>query len=408
MRILLMTDNPGLCTGMGKVGREIALALHAGGHEVLYIGWCRSAPFQQKWPFDLYPVENSTFGKEAFDRIVAQRRPDVVMTIGDPWMYGYIADRNVCKTRGLFQWVGYIAVDGEKIEGGLPNFWKGIVNDMDRIVAYTEYGKNALLKTFPERKNEIDVVYHGVDDKIFHPIPEEERNILRKRYGIENKFVFLSVARNQGRKNWPQLFKAWKIIIENKMCPNAVLWPHTYFYDRSGHNMDDLLDTFGLDDTQSVIFFDKIAHGDNSIDLIPEVGLNSLYNASDVLVLVGGEGFGLPIIEAMAVKLPCLVLGDSASGELAGAGDERAVTIAPKYYATGKYLTERPVVDSEELAQRMKTIYDASEQRKGVIEPAYSFALDHTWEKIGKKWIKWFDKFSNPTSYPLILEEICS
>lgn len=400
-----MTDNPNLHTGMARVGREIALQLAKYGHKVFYLGWFSKNTKEQKWPFELIPTTGgSFFGEDIFEEVILSRRPDTVLTIGDPWMYSFVAKPAYKNVRRLFQWVGYTAVDGEKVGGGLPNFWNQVIPYMDKVVAYTNYGKNALEKTFPQLKDKVDVIYHGVDHHTFTPTDEANRNELRERYKISDKFVFLTVARNQGRKNWPELLKGWKVLQELNLCPNAVFWPHTYFYDGAGHNMDDLLETFGLAQTNSIIFYTQIARGNSPVELAPEKELVNLYRMADCLVSVGGEGFGLPVLEAMLCKVPTLVLNHSATGELGS--DDRSLLVEPAHYLTGKYLTERPIPEPRAITAKMITMYEDENLRENLKEKAYKFALNHTWDEVGKKWIAYFDKLENPTRHPLILEEV--
>jgi len=406
MKVLVMTENPCTHTGMAKVGGAVATCIKNAGHEVVYL-CCGSKEIVQKdWPFKLIPSEGDAWCKDIFDNVIYGERPDVVLTIGDPWFFEHLADPRACRSRMLFQWVGYTAVDGEKIGGGLPTFWNHIINAMDRVIAYTNFGRDALLKSFPDLKDKISVIYHGVNEKDFYPQSKEEKDAFRAKHNLGDKFIFLVVARNQGRKNWPELFKAWKIIQEEAMCPGAMFWPHTYFYDPAGHNIDDLLATFKLGESSSIAFFSQIARGDSFLNLTPVKELNNLYNAANVLVSIGGEGFGLPVIEAMATKTPCILLNHSATGELAGKNDERAITVEPSHYLTGKYLTERPIPDPKELARIMQMVCNTPEQSERVVEKAYEFALENTWERVGEKWKGFFDVLENPTKYPIILEEV--
>ncbi|GAF99545.1 unnamed protein product, partial [marine sediment metagenome] len=55
MKVLIMTDNPNVPTGMGKVGRELALGLHKRGYKVAYLGWFTGSGIEEKMPFKVYP-----------------------------------------------------------------------------------------------------------------------------------------------------------------------------------------------------------------------------------------------------------------------------------------------------------------------------------------------------------------
>lgn len=403
MKILVMTDNPSIDTGMARVGKNVALSLCEVHHQVVYIGWFQCEQ-TQNWPFTLYQCPNSTYGRDIFDEVILKERPDVVLTIGDPWTYDYIANSSFCKTRGLFQWVGYTAVDGEAFSGGVPQFWAQVILNMDRIVAYTDYGKEAILKTFPQVKNRIDIIYHGFDNKEYYPLAQEEIIKQRAKLNTLDKVVYLAVARNQGRKNWPEIFKAWRKVIDRGNCPNAYLWPHTYFYDNAGHNIDNILNELNLINSKSIIFFESIARGQSAVKLLPENMLNILYNCSDVFLSASGEGFGLPIIEAMGCKLPCIVLDESATKELGAEG--RAYKIKTKLYITGRYMSERPVPDVDQMVEVIEQSYKEIKHRKVMAEKAYHFAINYTNNNISQLWKNYFYYFSHRLAKPIILEEV--
>ncbi len=404
MRILVMTDSPNVPTGMGRVGGEIAMALSNSGHEIVYIAWNKENTLNKTFPFDIIPVENWNAASDVFDQVIYDRRPDVVLTIGDPWMFSFMANPKKCKSRRFFQWIGYTAVDGECLGGGLPNFWGKIISQMDRVIAYTKYGHDALLKTFPEIENRLDTISHGVDTKTFFPLSEEERQRARQHFHLEGKFLFLVVARNTGRKNWPELFKAWKIIQDKECIPDGMLWPHTYFHDSAGHNIENLLHSFKLQEKKTIMYFDEVAQGTGNLNMPPEKDLNTLYNIADCLVSLGGEGFGLPVLEAMATKTPCILLKHSATGDLGANG--RGLFIEPSFSVTGIYLTERPFPNPEDIVNAMWGIKNDKETREGIVNKAYEFSQSHTWEAVGKQWVDYFEQFNHPTKYPMILEEV--
>lgn len=404
MKILLMSDNVNLDTGMARVGEHIAMGLVAAGHKVSYIGWYKECENKKEWPFKLYPCSNANFGRDIFDDVILADRPDVVLTIGDPWMYDYIANPQLCRTRGLFQWVGYVAVDGETFEGGVPDFWSQAILNMDKVVAYTEYGRQALLKTFPQIEKRLDMIYHGFNEKIYYPMDPQAIAAQKEKLGIGDKFLFLSVARNQGRKNWPEIFKAWRKVIDRGNCPNAYFWPHTYFYDNAGHNLDNLIKAYGIESKGRIMFSDTIAHHSHPTKLFPENMLNILYNCADVFLSASGEGFGLPIIEAMGTKTPCIVANESATKELGAEG--RALKIKTSVYVTGKYMTERPIPDVDDMVNHIETMYADEVLRRDMAQKAYTFALEHTWDKAVERWKAYFERFAHPMLSPFIMEEL--
>lgn len=407
LKIAIMTDNPSLPTGMAKVGREIAMALHNAGHEVVYIGWYVNPPQPKQFPFKVLGCENRMFGADVLDKVYRAEQFDILITIGDMWRLDYIGDGRRCHSRRFFQWIAYSAIDGEAIGGGVPKYLQPTYRKPDKVILYTEYGKAALLKSLPDMKDEIGMIYHGVDPNVFFPMTPDQRAQVRKKFGIANHFVFLVVSRNQGRKNIPEIFKAWRQITEDKSLPNARLWPHMNFVSEPmGLPIHQLIETYGFNDMggKNIMFIDSVANGESGVNLPAESFLNEIYNACDCLVMAGSEGFGLPIIEAMACKLPVISIAHSAGGELCGEG--RGLTYKVGYNITGLYMHERPYPDIDDFAAAMRTVYHNKELRDSMIAKAYEFAMKHTWKMKGIEWAKTIEKMEYPLSGEVLLKEV--
>ena len=402
MKIVTMSDNPLLPTGQARVHREIATALHNAGHQVTAIGWHRDPPRTYNVPFKIISCDNVKFGQDVFDEIMLNEQPELLITIGDPWQVSYIPRMRMRQT---CVWCQYLAVDGERLDGGLPNFWIPVLENADKVIAYTEYGKIAIERTLPSLLGKVDIIYHGVDHKVFIPYSAEQRKKVRQQHGIDDKFIFLVVARNQPRKNISHILLAWKRFIANGNYKNCRLWLHMNFKDTQGIDMAGLIDNYRLNDSDSILYFQQIAEQSSGIDLLPESKLVDLYNFSDRLVNASSEGYGLPIIEAMSCKLPCILLNHSAPAELGANG--RALFVDVAYDALGRYFTERPFPDIDDMIRMFKKAYNMKdEQRQIMKDKAYEFAMKHTWEIERQNWVKTIDKISNPLSTPITLEEI--
>ena len=284
-----MSDEPNLCTGMGEVHRHIGSGLHKRKHEIISLGWFSKMGGQNSMPWKIYHTSNQYYGQDVFDKVVWQEKPQIVICIGDPWMQDYIANPNICRTRRSFLWGRYTPVDGTTPDGGLPPTWREGALNADVVIAYTEYGKQAILKSCPELAGKIKTIPHGVNTNVFKPLPEKEIATLRRQLGLEGKICFLMVGRNQFRKNVPEFAKAWKKFTQNGTHPKAVFWPHMVFTDPMGWNLDEIFDILGI--RSSLRYFEAIAHSQSNVDLLPEEDLNRLYNCCDVHVNIAGEGW---------------------------------------------------------------------------------------------------------------------
>ena len=384
---------------MGTVGREIGLGLWKRGVDVHYLGWF-SGSIQNDMPFPVYPTQGNYYGSDKLNETILKIRPDILLTIGDQWMVSYISDKNRLSksVRQLFTWVGYIPIDGHTFGEKLPYGWENTVNAMDYAVAYTKYGKRVIENSCPDL--DIPIIYHGVNTKECFPLKEEHRVIFRKNLGIEeDTIVYLVVARNQFRKNLPEILKAWKIF-KSKGNFNAKIWLHCSFNDPMGWKLDQIICNYKLED--DVLFFEDVAHSDG-MRLLDRNKLNALYNIGDVFVLQSGEGFGLPTVEAMACRKPVILLDHSANTELA---EGRGETVKPICTMAGKYSTERPYPDINLLADKMAKFYKDKKLREKYGNAGYEFAKTITWDIISEQWYQYLDKVVNPLKHPIKMREV--
>jgi glycosyltransferase involved in cell wall biosynthesis len=168
----------------------------------------------------------------------------------------------------------------------------------DRIVAVSEAGAQELVDELGVDRARIDVVPNGVRP----PRQERAPSQVRERLALGERPLALSVATNLPHKNLAVLIDALALI-DVAERPLLLL---------AGHGTDDgslqaLARDVGVAD-------DVRALGACSTD-----DLDALYAASSCLVLPTlHEGFGLPVLEAMARSLPVACSDIAALREVAG------------------------------------------------------------------------------------------
>ena len=376
--------------------------------------------YPNRMPWKVYATRNQYYGSDVLDDVVKQSRPDILISIGDCWMISHVADPSRCRTRRTFKWMNYCPIDGATYGEKLPPTWIPTFRDMDVKVAYTEYAKKIILNTMPELSKEILVIPHGVDLKTFHPLPKEETDKRRKHLGVDKmgpngevkrSIMYLVVARNQPRKNIPEIAKAWAEFTKNGTHPKGLLWPHMMFNDSMGNNLDEVFDVVEI--RKQLGYFEKVAHADSSLKLMEEADLNRLYNMCDVFLLMSGEGFGLPTVEAMACGKPVILLDHSANTEL---GRGRGELVKVGAYYTGKHCTERPQPDPECLVKAMDRMYCKTDKRVEYGRKALKFITEGdpdqyhgkalTWDNACDQWHKAIQEVMHPLAKPIELREV--
>ncbi len=161
-----------------------------------------------------------------------------------------------------------------------------------KIIAVSNFTKQEILELYQVKPDKISVVYHGYNAKIFKKIDQtaEMAQVLGK-YEIKTPFIFY-VGRLDRKKNIPNLIHAYAIMRQKykKIKHKLVLAGGIgYGYDEVNYAIQE----FNLNT-------EVIATG-----WVPEDDLPYLYNRASIFVFPSlYEGFGIPLLQAMACGVP--------------------------------------------------------------------------------------------------------
>jgi D-inositol-3-phosphate glycosyltransferase len=262
-----------------------------------------ATPYQKK--YDLYPamLGGDVWGAQRLPGLIEKIRPDVIMIINDPWNVAQYLE--VIDPAFKIPVVAYMPVDA-------PNQMAGrSLNGLSRAITYTNFGRKHL--TLGGFNGRCDVIPHGVDTKLYYPMPTEEA---RAKLGLKNKlpenaFVVGSVARNQPRKRLDLTIQAWtQWWINNGQPRNAFLYLHTTMQD-IGWNVRQLAAYYGMNE-QLIVTNPKMSLH----NCIPEDKMVLVYNSFDVQLHTPlGEGWGLTAHEGMACRRAQIMPRSSAFAE---------------------------------------------------------------------------------------------
>lgn len=216
------------------------------------------------------------------------------------------------------------------------------------------------------------------EPKRFYRLPDMDREMLRRKWGVHDKFVVGVVARNQPRKMLDRQFKMFYHLKDK--IPNAVLFLHMDPMDPAGQvfNMFELIQQYGLENR--VIFTGMKAHSGFDWNQ-----MNEVYNVMDCFYLsTSGEGFGIPLVESMACEVPVVCTDYTTTPELvtahkSGFGAKLVGTeeldmfnMDMKEYdlksmngtLMGSWQVERGLVDVKDSAEKIYQIYSNPEMAK--------------------------------------------
>ena len=217
----------------------------------------------------------------------------------------------------------------------------------DRVIVPSKATRDELIRLLDAEPTRIDVAYHGVDPAAFHPPTEEEKARVRARLGLGDGSYLAFLGAKEPRKNVPNLIRGWVAAVAQRPDPPALV-----IAGGAGH--DDEIDR-------------AVAEVPGHLRLLRPGYLRY----TDLPGFLGGalvaaypsygEGFGLPILEAMACAAPVLTTPRLSLPEVGG----DAVA----------YTSEDP----ERIAADLTALLDDDERRTGLARAGFQRAKEFTW-----------------------------
>lgn len=218
-----------------------------------------------------------------------------------------------------------------------------------RVIAVSEATKAdvaELLHVDPER---IDVTPLGVDTR-FRRAPGEAIVAFRRRHELEHPFI-LAVGTREPRKNLPALVRAFASIADSV--------PHDLIHAGGAGWLTDELDV--------AVAEANLGGRVRFLDYVPHDELPLWYSAADCFVMPSlYEGFGLPLLEAMACGAPCIATNRSSLPEVAG---DAALLCEP---------------DDDAIATALSDVLHDGELRLRLHEAGPPRAAEFTWQRTAE------------------------
>lgn len=185
------------------------------------------------------------------------------------------------------------------------NFFNKIeysVHEADSIVTISMFTKKRLQERFDIESSKIKVIYLGIDRDVWKEISEEDLERVRSIYNLPSSFL-LFVGALEPRKNLLNLVEALKIVHEKFEAIPLVL------VGRKGQDYKNVMERIRKFKLESWVSWVGYVEGKE---------LKSFYRLASLFVLPSlCEGFGLPLLEAMACQVPIVISKTSALPEIA-------------------------------------------------------------------------------------------
>jgi len=276
------------------------------------------------------------------------------------YILGYVSPKKKLVT--CFDVISHVM--GTLQQGKPPEFFFKAMLKADKLVTISEFMKEEIIKYFDFPREDIFVVYEGVDHESYKKI--DDSSFIRDKYNIpKDKKIVLNVGSETPTKNIPFLINAFKKVKED--CKDSILIKIGKPQRRGGR--EKLLALVKKCNLEKDIII---------IDNVPEEDLPLFYNEATVSVapnLYEG-GPPLPAIEAIACGCPLVCSDIPAIRETI---EDGVLLVDPHNIETG----------AASICEILKNENLASELSKKGIKTAKNFS----WKKTAKGVLEVYQSF---------------
>lgn len=226
-----------------------------------------------------------------------------------------------------------------------------LIHRADKLIAVSDYTKQALVSELSIAEDKITVAKLGVDHDRFHANLEvSELRSARNRYGLPGEFI-LFVGTIEPRKNLPRLIQAFEQIKSDA---------HLVIAGKLGWRYDEVFSLIQKSPKAKLIHY---------LGYIPESDKPALMKLASVFAWPSlYEGFGLPPIEAAAVGTPVVTSN---------------VTSLPEVMSDSAMLVNPYNVS--ELAHALEVLLTQDTVREQFIRKGLERAKSFTWEATAEQ-----------------------
>jgi glycosyltransferase involved in cell wall biosynthesis len=218
-----------------------------------------------------------------------------------------------------------------------------------RVIAISRSTRRDVIKMLGVPSDRVDVAYPGVDG-IFHPLPSADVTRFRQKRALPDRFI-LFLGTLEPRKNVHKLIQAYGVWrrVEPDIPRLVIAGGKGWYYDQIFAEVESL----GL--TGEVLFPGYVVQEE----------LPLWYNAADLFVYPSRfEGFGLPVLEAMACGTPVVTSNVASLPEVAG---DAALLVSPD--------------DETELVEAMRRALNEKALRQEMMIKGQAQAATFTWAR---------------------------
>jgi len=230
-----------------------------------------------------------------------------------------------------------------------------------RILADSENTRKDLIEILRVDPDRISVVTPAVEPRFRREDTVARLDEVRARYGLPARFI-LGLGTLEPRKNFTGLIAAYSQLVRETGLPHALV-----IGGKPGWLYEDIYRQAQQEDLAGRVLFPGFAADED---------LPALYSLADVFAFPSlYEGFGIPVLEAMACGTPVVTSNNSSLPEAAGSA-------ALMVEAT----------DATELAEAIAKVLNDNELRRRMIAAGYEQASRFTWQRSAQALLEAYER----------------
>jgi len=234
---------------------------------------------------------------------------------------------------------------------------KHTVKKADQIIVPSESTRKDLISMYGCDGKKIKVIYHGYNSDLYRKIDDETKiGLVKKKYGLgENEDYLFFVGRLEERKNILGMIKAfYKVKSQTNFDYKLVI------AGKPG---------VGYGEMQKLVKDLMIENDVKFLGYVQEEDLPFLLSGADIFLFpTFYEGFGIPILEAMASGVPVITSKTSSCPEVAG---EAAILVNPD--------------NIQEIAEGIVRILSDDRLRNTLVQQGFRQIKKFSWDKTAKE-----------------------
>ena len=232
------------------------------------------------------------------------------------------------------------------------------VRRANRIIVVSEFIKNKLFRYVPKARRKSDairVIPNGVSPEFFYSADTEESARIKKKYHIMGRYLLCVGSFASRIKNLTGILRAFGQLPEHIM--------RNYQLVIAGEVLDRVPEAFPL--------LKDLERNNRLLCLgrVPDEDLPPLYRGAEVFLYPSlHEGFGIPILEAMACGTPVITSNVTAMPEIAG---EAALLVNPH--------------EVDEMTRMMLKVLSSAAVKNELSKKGIERAKNYSWASTARK-----------------------